>query len=68
MSFHGLTNCKNISVAFMFKQAVCVCVVVAYVNMHTPEFPINPRFMVMAGATKKKKKKESISFFLNKSF
>lgn len=37
-------------------HSVCVCVVVAYLNMYTPEFPINPRFMVMVGATKKKGK------------
>lgn len=39
-------------------ESVCVCVtgcvcVVAYLHAHT-EFPINPRFMVMVGARKKK--------------
>ena len=47
----------------MCMLSVCVCVcVVAYLNMHTPEFPINPRFMVMVGATKKKKKKKDFLF------
>lgn len=40
------------------KLHTCMCVqdvcVVAYLNVHT-QYPINPRFMVMVGAKKKKK-------------